>query len=532
MPGFDELYTSDAKKIFDSNDAELLVLGDSLTIGFCVSSAEDNRLDKTAFLSAYEWLGGTLREESSIIAPTITVEHDGFPDWNYAYIPNFGRYYFITDIVSVRTNLWRISFRNDPMMSYKDEIKGTYAMIGRNEHEFDRQVNDEAYPTEYRKSVEEYTPANVDPDHCIKFTPGIDLSLKPHIAVTTINYYQDNSGYVFDLDPGYLPKVNAGNFVGPSRQKTYAMTDVEFAKLIEGIIDDDTKATFLLSAIVYPYEIEVLDTYDEPQDVFLGKSRIKWMVGDVEYILRAHSHPSPLYAGAKLIEFVAPSIIDFHQLEPYCMYELFVPYSGWIKFPIDVCRGDNIIVFYGIDHINGTATGYVYDKTKHRLLWTGPAQIGNKLATSTTNALENQKTMDAANLNLGMGMLSSLASVGIGIASENPVAVAGGILSAGSTITSYINTRNNIFNRAQATAGSFTTGLTVPTQVRMRVTKMVATDYGSAFSNQYGKPLNKIRRIGSLSGYTVVNKVHLEIPGAYPSEVSEIEALLMEGFIA
>lgn len=67
-------------------------------------------------------LTGSLRSESSIIDPSIMVQTTNPSGYNYAYIPEFGRYYFITDITSVRTNLWRLDMTVDVLMSFKDAI--------------------------------------------------------------------------------------------------------------------------------------------------------------------------------------------------------------------------------------------------------------------------------------------------------------------------------------------------------------------------------------------------------------------------
>lgn len=67
-------------------------------------------------------LSGTLRNESSVINPSILIQIDNPSQYNYCFIPDFNRYYFITDIVSVRNNLWRINMSVDVLMSYQLEI--------------------------------------------------------------------------------------------------------------------------------------------------------------------------------------------------------------------------------------------------------------------------------------------------------------------------------------------------------------------------------------------------------------------------
>ena len=75
-------------------------------------------------------LNGTLRQETSIKAPIITIVGDeNIPFFNYAYIEDFARYYFITDVKTVRNGVWEISFLCDVLMSFKNDILNSYAII-------------------------------------------------------------------------------------------------------------------------------------------------------------------------------------------------------------------------------------------------------------------------------------------------------------------------------------------------------------------------------------------------------------------
>ena len=85
-----------------------------------VNSSEKQAINKT--ISSGETLTGSLRDESSVINPSFLIQHTNPSAYNYCYIAEFGRYYFITDIVSVRTNLWRINCTVDVLMSFKTQI--------------------------------------------------------------------------------------------------------------------------------------------------------------------------------------------------------------------------------------------------------------------------------------------------------------------------------------------------------------------------------------------------------------------------
>ncbi len=90
-------------------------------IDLYINHSEKERITKqlTNVLS----LDGTLKQETSIIEPEIIIEASNPSIYNYMHIPLFHRYYYITDITSIRNNLWRISGKVDVLMSFDDEIK-------------------------------------------------------------------------------------------------------------------------------------------------------------------------------------------------------------------------------------------------------------------------------------------------------------------------------------------------------------------------------------------------------------------------
>ena len=105
-----------------------------MEITLYTNESEKNKLDKTITNSIL--LEGNLRDESSIINPIILISSnkEDIPYmYNYAYIPAFGRYYFITDIESVRTGIWRVSMHVDVLMSYKEQIKNLNVIINNSE---------------------------------------------------------------------------------------------------------------------------------------------------------------------------------------------------------------------------------------------------------------------------------------------------------------------------------------------------------------------------------------------------------------
>lgn len=114
-----------------------------MTIKLYKTPSEVNKVTKV--LTDELSLTGELRESSSVITPNIKIEDDDLTDYNYAYIPEFGRYYFITNITSVRNNLWELAMRVDVLMTYADEIKANTAVIARNSNLWNLYYQDEQF---------------------------------------------------------------------------------------------------------------------------------------------------------------------------------------------------------------------------------------------------------------------------------------------------------------------------------------------------------------------------------------------------
>ena len=118
------------------------------------SSAEQNRVDKTNFLTADMIISGVLREASSLIHPSITFTSDIIPTFNYVYIPKFNRYYYVTDITSIKNKLWQMSLTVDVLMTYKEALLACTGYIDRNENEYNGLIPDGMISLEKGETIE------------------------------------------------------------------------------------------------------------------------------------------------------------------------------------------------------------------------------------------------------------------------------------------------------------------------------------------------------------------------------------------
>lgn len=86
---------------------------------------------------------GDLRDKCDIEHPSIIIEGSAVLNYNYAYIPEFFRYYFFTKPPeAVAANLMRLDLTEDYLETYKTEIKATKAIIKRQERQYNKYLND------------------------------------------------------------------------------------------------------------------------------------------------------------------------------------------------------------------------------------------------------------------------------------------------------------------------------------------------------------------------------------------------------
>lgn len=86
-----------------------------------------------------------LKDETSVQNPIFTISDQLLPQVrkaNYLFCPNLWRYYFINEMVSVRTHLWELRCHVDVLMSFRNELMKLTAVVARNEHNYNLYLDD------------------------------------------------------------------------------------------------------------------------------------------------------------------------------------------------------------------------------------------------------------------------------------------------------------------------------------------------------------------------------------------------------
>lgn len=102
-------------------------------------TAENNVVDKASYLTQYgnDPLIGTIRQGISVLDPKIEIHTDADlikaygTSFNYVYITDTNRYYYVTNVDTSAQGLFILSLHEDVLYTWKNSINGTKAIIDR-----------------------------------------------------------------------------------------------------------------------------------------------------------------------------------------------------------------------------------------------------------------------------------------------------------------------------------------------------------------------------------------------------------------
>lgn len=122
------------------------------TVKLYVFSKKKNSTKQPTALTVQETFSCKLNDGSGLINPTFIFDfqalilqgHNPY-DYNYAYVSDWKRYYFIEDWSYV-LGLWHCTMIVDPLASYKTEIGAHYTYVLRSASSYDRYLPDSLFP--------------------------------------------------------------------------------------------------------------------------------------------------------------------------------------------------------------------------------------------------------------------------------------------------------------------------------------------------------------------------------------------------
>ncbi len=333
--------------------------------------------------------GGTtidvkLKDGTDLISPVFILNYGSVPNWSCAQFE--GRYYFVTNIESVRNDLWAISCSVDALATYKQQIGAQTLYIVRSSNRFDGAIVDTNYPVKTGVIVEE-TETN-SPYDAYNFSGGtyvVGIIGADNDGVGAVTYYafqQNNFNSFMDKLMGDITDYNVG---------------------ILEVSDDLQKMLFnpfqyIASCVWFPFDISKFSGSDD---------YIKygwWNFSDTRYAKKLDS-VFPITIGRTLQTLAHPqqqSRGAYLSAPPYTRKFLrYMPF-GIVEIEPQIYYGaDNIGLWLSVDIVTGAGILQIYkmagdDWIDSQII---QAQIGVQVQIAQMN-LDYAKQMNANSANV------------------------------------------------------------------------------------------------------------------------------------
>lgn len=502
-------------------------------------TAENNRIDKTDYLTSVGELVGYLREETSIINPVIVIEYDKVIDFNYVYISTFNRYYFVTEVKNFRTNLWRISLRCDVLMTYKETILNYECYVSRNEFTFDSYIEDNLLPLKHDKQVE-ITKKKQSSGSGTDFFKGYSAVFTA--LVGTISGLSEDVETelttLFDDDDGNPATISTFAMGSSSFKTVQIIPDVghyqeALTKIADEIIIDDRASSYILTLIVFP--IWNVAFYDEVGSVTKNQfyySNKSIDLGEGSNIILKADTIVPIFICSFAVNGKHHSYLDY---EPYSNYEVWLPFYGWATLPSVLVVDKVLAVYYCIQPDSTKGTIIVKNNSDNYVVLQVDCTIGVEVALNSSDSVETRNRGIQAGVNMNTQMLTGLALAG----ASAVVPFGGAALFAsglGAMVSGFANGITNIATLRDRGNGRVTDGNAgnySDRNVRLKITyPEIAVDDMTKYAKYVGRPLQTNVKLNTLTGFTIVGAVHVEDLGvATDTEKQEIETQLKKGVI-
>lgn len=485
----------------------------TLTLGVC-----SKRLNSTAQPvpdSSWASYTVTLKEETSIDDPVLLLSASFSTVCGYNYGIFQGRYYWVSDVVAVRTNVVEVSLTLDYMATYKSAIQATSAFI-----EYGSNTITSGLVLEDNR-----IPADLKP---MQYTKRED----PFGGLVNTNY----GTYVIQA-VGHDPRTPAVSY--HNGLMAFAVDAVDLNSLISSISPAIAADIGTIMAGSYtPDEIlNQLTGYAMQQNLLMDSAfgaiqSVNWMPLSLASVTGASmriylgnydsgvdgkvlSNHTPLTASATIaIPWPLTDLYDFKNLR--CQILLYLPFFGTVPIPVDKVVGtSSLTIETAVQYVSGSLSVRVMAGS--HTLFTGSTNIASSYGVGrstvlTTDSLSGSIQQLGGMIRVGTGIIDLGASVvgaalGIG---------AGGISGAIGSITGgAIDQLHGAAQQIQPTiscvgalGGSSAVGMSMDAEISL----LYYGAYDAAtFQGVYGHPVMRITT--PASGYCKTAGFSVAIPG-------------------
>lgn len=145
----------------------------SISVKLCHNSSPVEKIGKT--IDAGTSYDCVLKADTSVLTPTIILCDTGvnLKGYNYMYIADFGRYYFIDDIVTKNNDVWEVSGHVDVLETYKNQLLDNQCVVKRQQNRYNTYLNDPEWKVYANENVVAYKFATTPFSKTLKFVLAV-----------------------------------------------------------------------------------------------------------------------------------------------------------------------------------------------------------------------------------------------------------------------------------------------------------------------------------------------------------------------
>lgn len=480
--------------------------------------------------------------------PTIRFKMDNIPNYNYAYISDLSRYYYITDKTCGADGIWDITFLRDPLMSFSSEMLLLPAKIARNASDYNSYIPDNKIIQKSNKTIEEL-PVSIVIGTGQGYLPW--LSINEWTTATSTKHFRIGvSCFSYtSLGQTLYPNFGRMNFWGTNTtmarisQRILATQSDPDTNIIGFLYSDLNMDDFLHYCAYMPIAPSSSDvvTNIRFQKSWLGtitgnKSVFDHTIDMSQDNLATDSsitHLKHTYKSAWKISVprLFSSVHSYLNCYPYTQAKIKFQPFGEVTFDISKYMNDESIYFeVEEDSVTGDAVLYIRgcpEDGNNPVL--GPKEIlaeSNVKVDFPTYSLFNESLSKVANLGNIVSNVSGLAFGGLRLAAGDPT----GAFSIGGSIGNVIKDGLDLVSSGAPVATKGSNGSQLQDQIP--IVTLIQNEYTYPNSSLEGLPLHETRTLSNVHGYTEIEKIELDgLSTALPDEIDEIRTMLYNGVI-
>ena len=509
-----------------------------MTISLYKLTCDPRVVNKSSYLTAAQvWVDqigsehvaiGTLRTSCSETDPRITFEipNDKTDLFNYLYIAELAKYYFVRDKIMVRSGLLEVICHEDVLMTWHNAITSSSGYILRSESGYNDFIVDPKRILSTRETVSiiDHTyplgnPLNPTSNAATDYNYVITLANDPGIS--------GNTGYTstdWDVFPG-VDRVGQGKGSISWAIKGSTLTtivskllDSTFVNQLDNAIYGD-KMQGVIKLIVYPFGLD----YSSVAAATVSDVTVFNHAFNAGAIQGYKIYPNAVAEVDFGTFYKSASPTDFMDFEPYSRATLYLPYYGLVDIPMRYLVEGGISIKYRINVISGQCMIRIMTPALS-------GQTETYVRTLTCNLAEEVPLTQSNVVDQGKNYINSTIGMAAGLLTMYSGNLDKGIMAIGNSLIQGMS--NPLIMSGSAAEPNLSKLLRYDPYILITKQNDVTP---ASFAHYRGKPVEKVDTIGSYTGYTEVSEIYQEstpgLVGLLSQEWEELKALLRNGVI-